>query len=81
MQIKENIINYLINLRNETVVPTLPALWIYLNSQQSLINVKLFFFPLQPYFKSPGNYMLLEDRNCFGLCTYVQFFCAEFIKK
>lgn len=26
--------------------PNMPALWIYLNSQMSLINVKLFFFPL-----------------------------------
>ena len=59
--------------------PNMSALWIYLSSQMSLKNVKLFFsFVL--YFKSPGNYMLLEDRNCFGLCTYVQFFVLNLLE-
>ena len=59
--------------------PNMSALWIYLSSQMSLINVKLFFsFTL--YFKSPGNYIPLEDKNCFGLCSYVQFFVLNLLE-
>lgn len=57
----------------------MPALWIYLNSQMSLIN-EIVFFPLCRILKVLV-ITCFEDRNCFGLCTYVQFFCAEFIKK